>query len=174
MAHIIPHTGRPKFDFRTTSDENYKQLKKDCPEFKNLKPSTWRDIINNYTEMYKEHALETGDMMDIQGDCGNLTIKKKKRKNHNIDPKTGKLHINLPVDWKKTHELGKKVFIMNYHTDGYHFGWIWFKKTKRMRIKFPTAWTFKAMKATGKLLQHYLTVDQKYQNLYREWPANMK
>jgi hypothetical protein len=174
MNHTIPHTGRPKFDFRTTHQDNFKQLKKDHPEFKKLKVSPWRQIIINYTEMYKEHALETGEMMDIPGDCGKLAIKKKKRRTHVVDPKTGKSHINLPVDWKKSHEKGKRMFIMNYHTDGYHFGWLWFKKTKKMMIKFPNIWKFKAMKATGKLLQHYLTVDQKYQNIYREWADNMK
>lgn len=174
MDKFIPHTGRPKFDFRTTNTENFRQLKKDYPEFRKLKVSAWRGLILAYTEKYKEHLLETGDMLDIQGECGNLAIKKKKRRKLILNPHTGKTHINLPVDWKKTNALGKKVYIMNYHTDGYHFGWIWFKQVKKTGIKFPNIWKFQAMKKAKNLLFTYLMKDQKYQHIYREWSDNTK
>ena len=166
---LIPHTGRPKFDFRTSSLDNYKKFRKDYKHVK-ISVSEWRKIILQYTEIYKEYLLETGAILNVPSDCGKLLIKKKKRSRYKTNPVTGKTFMNLPVDWKKSKELKKKVYIMNYHTDGYFFGWTWVKRSRKNvpYIKYANMWKFQAMKNSKKMLFHYLTVDQKYQHLYKE------
>ena len=45
----------------------------------------------------------------------------------------GKEFVNLPVDWQKTKQKGKIIYNFNFHTEGYFFGWIWFKESTRIR-----------------------------------------
>ena len=42
----------------------------------------------------------------------------------------GKDRVALPIDWQKTKERGKVIYNFNYHTDGYFFGWMWFKNVR--------------------------------------------
>jgi len=51
---------------------------------------------------------------------GSLRIKKTKTW---FDPKT------MKVDWKKTKEIGKRVYHMNEHTNYFNFRFFWKKKT---------------------------------------------
>ena len=56
--------------------------------------------------------------------------KKKRKKIINVD---GKEIINLPIDWQKTKQKGKVIYNFNFHTEGYFFGWMWFKDSARLR-----------------------------------------
>jgi hypothetical protein len=56
---------------------------------------------------------------------------------------------------------------MNYHTEGFFFGWKWFKRT--IMIKDSDFWYFKPSRTTSRLLAHYIKVDDKYQHIYSEW-----
>ena len=90
--------------------------------------------------------------------------KKKRRK---VKSNGEKEFINLPVDWKRTKEKGKIIYNFNYDTEGYFFGWMWFKESTRLRNI--NLWYFKPSRATSRLLSHYIKTDDKYQHLYREW-----
>ena len=81
--------------------------------------------------------------------------------------KDGREFINLPVDWKKTREKGKIIYNFNYDTEGYFFGWVWFKRSTR--IRHSVLWYFKPCRNTSRLLAHYIKADPKYQHIYREW-----
>ena len=70
---------------------------------------------------------------------------------------------------KKQEKKGKYIYNFNFHTEGYFFGWIWFKTTAR--LKNVDLWYFKPSRATSRLLAHYLNVNDKYQHIYREWKA---
>jgi nucleoid DNA-binding protein len=126
----------------------------------------WRNIIYSYNELFKGHILETGDKARLPFGFGEFSINKKKRRRTIIDP-DGKEHINLPIDWQKTREKGKLIYNFNFHTEGYFFGWIWFKKS--VRFKHSDLWFFKPCRTTSRLLSHYLKTNDQYQHLYREW-----
>jgi nucleoid DNA-binding protein len=155
---------RVKVDWRSASKENYNQFCKKNPSIK-LSFDEWRNIIYSYTDAFKEYILETGERAKLPFGFGEFSINKKKRKK--IKKNNGKEFINLPVDWKKTKERGKIIYNFNYHTEGYFFGWIWFKET--IRLKQGELWYFKPSRNTSRLLSHFLKTSDKYQHIYREW-----
>ena len=125
----------------------------------------WRNIIYSFTDAFREYILETGEKAKLPFGFGEFSInKKKRRKMKGVD---GKEFVNLPVDWKKTKEKGKIIYNFNFHTEGYFFGWMWFKDSAR--LKQTDLWYFKPSRTTSRLLSHYLKTNDKYQNIYREW-----
>jgi hypothetical protein len=156
---------RVSVDWRSTSKENYISFKKAYPEIK-ISFDQWKNIIYTFNEDFKTYILETGEKGKLPGGIGDFSINKKKCKHKKIAP-DGREFINLPIDWKKTKEKGKKIYNFNHHTEGYRFRWIWFKKTAR--FKNSDLWWFKTSRTTSRLLSHYLKTDKKYQHKYGEW-----
>ena len=155
---------RVKVDWRSSSKDNYNLFCKKHPSTQ-LTYDVWRNIIYTYNELFKEYILETGDKAKLPYGFGEFSInKKKRRKMKGID---GKEFINLPIDWQKTKQKGKVIYNFNYHTEGYFFGWMWFKSSAR--FKNSDLWYFKPSRLTSRLLSHYLKTNDKYQHLYREW-----
>jgi nucleoid DNA-binding protein len=156
---------RTKIDWRSSSKENYNKFCKNYPSIK-LTYDEWRNILYTFNESFKEYILETGDRAKLPYGFGEFSINKKKRRRlkNNID---GKEFVNLPIDWQKTKEKGKVIYNFNYHTEGYFFGWMWFKNTAR--FKNADLWYFKPSRLTSRLLSHYIKTNDKYQNIYREW-----
>jgi nucleoid DNA-binding protein len=156
---------RTKIDWRSSSKENYNHFCKKNPSIK-LTYDEWRNILYTFNEAYKEYILETGDKAKLPYGFGEFSINKKKRKRlkNNID---GKEFVNLPIDWQKTKEKGKVIYNFNYHTEGYFFGWMWFKNTARFRNS--DLWYFKPSRLTSRLLSHYIKTNDKYQHIYKEW-----
>jgi nucleoid DNA-binding protein len=154
---------RVKVDWRSASKDNYNLFCKNYPEIK-ISYDQWRNIIYTFNELFKQHILETGEKIKMPYGFGDFSInKKKRRKRRGVNDE----FINLPVDWKKTKEKGKIIYNFNYHTEGYFFGWLWFKKTAR--FKNSNFWNFKPSRVTSRLLSHYLKTDEKYQHIYNEW-----
>lgn len=158
---------RTHTDYRTSSKENYINFCKSNPSV-NVTYDQWKSIIYSFNESFKEYILQTGDKVKLPFGFGEFAINKKKRKNMKVD-KEGREFINLPVDWKKTKEKHKIIYNFNFHTEGYFFGWIWFKNTAR--FKQADLWFFKPCRSTSRLLAHYIKSDDQYQHLYREWTS---
>lgn len=156
---------RTKIEWRSASKENYLDFCKKNPDIK-ISFDKWRIIVYGFNESFREYILETGDKVRLPFGFGEFSINKKKRKKIK-QSSDGKEFINLPVDWKKTKEKGKIIYNFNFHTEGYFFGWMWFRQNAR--IKHLDLWYFKPSRATSRLLSHYLTVDNKYQHIYKEW-----
>jgi len=151
-------------DWRSASKEVYNDFCKNHPLIK-LTFNEWRNIIYEFNDNFKYHILETGDKERLPCGFGEFSInKKKRRKVKDID---GKEFINLPIDWQKTREKGKVIYNFNYHTEGYFFGWVWFKE--KARFKASDLWYFKPSRLTSRLISHYLKTDNKYQHIYHEW-----
>jgi len=155
---------RTAVGWRTGSNEAYRDF---CISYPGIKVSkeVWKDIIYSFNYGFRDYILETGERIKFLSGFGEFSISKKKRKL--IKEKDGKEYINLPIDWKKTREKGKYIYNRNFHTEGYFFGWMWFKNTAR--IKFTQLWYFKPSRVSSRLLAHYLKVSDKYQNCYNEW-----
>ena len=155
---------RVKVEWRSASKENYELF---CKKFPNIKLTyvEWETIIYGYNDLFREQILETGNKEKLPLGLGQFSIIKKKRKR--IVTRDGIDHVNLPIDWQKTKEKGKVIYNFNYHTEGFFFGWYWFKKTAR--FKHSNLWFFKPMRVTSRLITHFLKIDEKYQHIYREW-----
>lgn len=155
---------RVKIDWRSSSKDNYKGFCKKHPLVK-LTFDEWRNIIYSFNEAFKNYILETGEKAKLPLGFGEFSINKKKRKKFKqVD---GVEVINLPIDWQKSKEKGKRIYNFNYHTEGYFFGWMWFRETAR--LKHTNLWYFKPTRTTSRLLSHYIKTDEKYQHIYREW-----
>ena len=156
---------RVHVDWRSSNRDNYVKF---CKKHSTIKISfdQWKGIIYGFNESFRNYILETGLKGRIPSGFGEFSITKKKRKKIVID-KEGIEHINLPVDWKKSKEKGKKIYNFNFHTEGFFFGWIWFKKSTR--IKNVNLWWFKPSRVSSRLINHYIKADDKYQHLYQSW-----
>lgn len=154
---------RVKIDWRSASRENYNNFCKKHPSIK-LTFDEWRNIIYSFNDSFKNYILETGEKAKLPFGFGEFSVnKKKRRKLKGLNNE----FVNLPVDWQKTKQKGKIIYNFNYHTEGYFFGWIWFKETAR--LKNTELWYFKPTRTTSRLLSHYIKTDDKYQYIYREW-----
>jgi len=156
---------RVAVDYRSSSKDNYINFKKSNPDIK-IPFDLWKNIVYSFNEEFKTYILETGEKVKMPGGMGDFSVTKKKRKKISVDPE-GNEHINLPVDWVKTREKGKLIYNFNFHSDGYFFGWKWFKENAR--FKNHALWWFKPSRVTSRLLAHYIKTDPKYQHIYIQW-----
>lgn len=156
---------RVKIDWRSASKEEYAKFRRKYPEIK-LSWDEWRNIIYSFNEDFKTYVLSTGEKAKLPGGFGDFAISKKKRKRIKTNPE-GREFINMAIDWKKTKEKGKRIYNFNYHTEGYSFWWMWFRKS--VRFQNSSLWYFKPTRVTSRLLTHYLKIDNKYQHLYQQW-----
>jgi nucleoid DNA-binding protein len=155
---------RVHIEWRSSSKENYINFCKKNPNII-ITFNEWKNIVYQYNEYFKNYILETGEKARLPFGFGEFSINKKKRKKFkNIK---GEEYINLPVDWQRSKVKGKRIYNFNYHTEGYFFGWMWFKEYAR--IKNVDLWYFKPSRTTSRLLSHYIQTDNKYQNIYMQW-----
>lgn len=157
---------RQKVSFRQVSKENYKRFCSQFPEIK-LDFVEWANIIYTYNSLMRDHSLETGEKVKFPWGFGEFAVTKKipKRK---VTDREGKEHMNLPIDWKKTKELGKVIYHMNYHTEGFKFKWKWFINSAK--FFFHEIWTFKPSRISSRLIKHYLNREGQHYK-YHEWES---
>lgn len=160
---------RVKVDYRSGSPSCYKDFKKKHPEIK-LSQQEWTEIIYQFNESFRNYILETGSKEKLPWGFGSFSITKKLRAVTKTTP-SGKTYTNLPIDWKKTMEKGKRIYNFNYDTDGYFFGWIWFRNDSRLKLQ--QIWRFKPSRVSSRMLAHYIKSNKKQQDLYLQW-ANRK
>lgn len=154
---------RCSVEYRSTSKEVFKRFKEKYPEIK-ITYTKWCDVIYSFNYGFRDYLLETGDRAPFPCGFGKFAICKfKPRRTKLVD---GVEIIGLPVDWKKTKEYGKKIYHMNYNTEGFKFRWLWFSSSARFE-KY-TIWNFKPSRVSSRLLKHYLT-QENYQYKYLEW-----
>ena len=140
---------RVHIEWRSSSKENYINFCKKNPNII-ITFNEWKNIVYQYNEYFKNYILETGEKARLPFGFGEFSINKKKRKKFkNIK---GEEYINLPVDWQRSKVKGKRIYNFNYHTEGYFFGWMWFKQSAR--FKNSDLWYFKPSRLTSRLLSH--------------------
>ena len=156
---------RVKVEYRSVSRDNYKRF---CQEYKNIKLSytEWSEIIYQFNEEFRNYILETGDKEKLPFGIGPFSIAKKKRVLKKLD-RNGKERINLPIDWKKTKEKGRVIYNFNHHTEGFFFGWVWFKKESKLLFK--SFWSFKPSRVSSRMIKHYIDTNAEAQHIYKEW-----
>lgn len=157
---------RVAVEYRSAGKDNYKRFCVKHPEI-DITFDEWKQVLYLYMELFRFEILDTGLPVRLPCGFGEFTISKRKRKAIKTRPSDGKEFINLPIDWQKSKEKKKTIYIMNYHTEGYSFHWMWFRHSARM--KYAKYWRFKATRETSRLLAHYLKIDKEYQYKYCEW-----
>lgn len=155
---------RVKVQYRSASKDVYKKFKQKYPQYK-IDFNTWATIIYTFNYAFRDYILETGEKTKYMYGFGDFSITKWKPEKTIIYE--GEEKVALPVDWKKTKENGgKKVFHMNFGTEGYKFKWKWF--TTSGRFFMYSLWNFKPSRVSSRLLKHYLSLPD-YHYKYLEW-----
>lgn len=120
-----------------TLKEAYKYYTEDIPEtspfFVDYK--TYRDICQEFNKSICKYILEESGEFQLPYRLGSLRIKKTKMDYDKIN--------HMRPDWKKTKEVGKTVYHLNDHTDGYRYRWAWNKSSvvtvgKKLYSFYPT------------------------------------
>lgn len=159
---------RVKYGYRTASKETYNKFKLKYPEIQ-CEFNEFVNILQSYSELFREYILETGDVAKLIWGFGYFTIlkKKKNRYKRNLVDSNGNPRLNLPIDWKATKEEGKPIYNFNFHTDGYSYWWKWYKKSSRQYLS--QFWYFKASRTTSRELAKYLNKPgSQYGQMYAE------
>ena len=155
-----------KIEYRSGSTETYKRFKAAHPDI-DLTSAEWREIVYTYNHIVRDYILDSGDIAKIPFGVGLFTITKKKIKKHKTDP-WNREWVNLPIDWKKTKELGKYMYLFNAHSDGYRYKWRWFCKTARFYMA--GLWNFKPYRESSRKLAQYLKKPGSvFSEVYQEW-----
>lgn len=156
---------RVSTEYRTASRSTFNKFKEKFPEVE-IDYTTWANIIYSFNYAFRDYALETGYKIKFIHGFGDFAITKWRP--NKIVEYEGEDKINLPIDFKRTKELGKTIYHMNYHTDGYKFRWKWFKKVAR--ICMSKYWNFKPSRISSRLLKHYISLPD-YQDKYLTWKS---
>jgi hypothetical protein len=146
--------------FNTCSEADYKLYKEYCIS-SNKEPvsyTKYKKIVLVSNEILSDKILN-GARVKLPYGLSDVFINKYKQ---DIKNKDGK--INLPIDWKKTKEYGKKIYHLNKHTDGYTFKWFWAKGDAK--FKFKDLWAFKAVRKNTRKIN---TLVKEGFNGYNEW-----
>lgn len=156
---------RPKRDWRSNSPECYKLFKVAHPEI-NINSIIFAKIVKGYNEALIEYALETGNMVFLPHRFGIVYINRNPTPNF-VKCRDGVTRNIMAVDWPKSKELGKKVYIQNLHTDGFRYSFMW-RSNKSMFIH--DCWKFRVTRIGSRLLAKNLKENyQKYRNIYHDW-----
>lgn len=157
---------RPIVDYRTGSREAYDKFT-DNHSSVTLSFEDYKKIIYTYNSLLVTHMLETGEAIKMPYGLGELVVNKYKPKRFIICP-DGVERVNLAVDWQESKKQGKKVFLLNHHTEGYQFYWMW--NWWKSRIKHADVWSFEMARVNSRLLKTYLTNPKgNYRDLYRQY-----
>ena len=134
--------------FNTCSQSDYKMYKEKSKH--KVDYELYKKINLTANTFLSEKILE-GKRIKLPFGLSDVFINKYKQE---LKSKDGKL--NLPIDWKKSKELGKRVYHLNHHTDGFTFKWFWAKS--EAKFKFKELWAFKAVRKNTRAIKKILKV----------------
>lgn len=155
---------RVPVSYRTTQKAVFERFKLKYPQFSKITYTEWVGIIYHFNYAFRDYLLETGFRSKFIHGFGEFAITKWRP--HKTVVVEGKEMMNLPIDWKKTREIGKVIYHLNYDTDGYKFKWKWFAKIARFSNS--SLFNFKPSRVTSRLLKHYLSLPD-YKEKYLSW-----
>lgn len=161
---------RVKVQYRTTSKEAYKKFRAAHPQI-DLTFDKWKEIIYAFNYAFRDHLLETGDRSKLPWGLGGFSVTKKKSRK--FITHGGKEYISLPIDWVKSRKMGKRIYHLNTHTDGYRYKWYWYIGDARFYQS--DIWVFKPSRCSSRKLAEYLKrPNSSYAQLYREQERKRK
>ncbi len=113
--------------------------------------SLYKAICADFNKKVIKDILYDSGTFKLPHRLGEIRIQKKKM-NFNDSSK-------LKVDWKRTNELGTRIYHLNDHTDNYRYKWYW-RKSKAI-IKNKTAYSFTATRDNMRTLARILLTDRR-------------
>ena len=156
---------RVKTEYRSASKQLYNKFCEKHPDI-TITFEKWKEVIYTYNYFFRDYILETGEKAKLPWGFGSFAISKRKVKKYKIF--NGKEYINLPIDWKKTKELGKVIYNLNAHTDGYRYKWLWF--ILEARIYHSDIWVFRPSRISSRKIAEYIKKPSSiYSQLYKQW-----
>lgn len=129
----------------------------------------YQNIVYAFNESFRDHLLETGEKAKLPWGFGDFVISKRKTKKFRKSKITGEQIVNLPIDWKKTKEMGERMYHFNSHTEGFKFILKWFCSSAR--FSFSETWSFKPSRITSRLINYHIKKDPNTQYKYHEWES---
>lgn len=157
---------RVSVQYSQTSKATYNRFCEANPTIK-ITYLQYSNIIYAFNYGFRDYIYETGDKGKLPFGFGDFVINKYKPK---IDRLLGKEEEGkksfIPVDWKKTKELGRYVYHLNLHSDGWKYKFQW--NYSSARFKGYKLWWFKPSRVTSRTLRHYINQEQ-YRNKYLTW-----
>lgn len=88
--------------------------------------ATFAKILRDFNKELSRVILEESEIINLPFRLGKLYITKTKQ--WYSKPEWSKIPLNLPIDWKTSKEIGKRVYHLNEHTNGYIYRWRWYKR----------------------------------------------
>lgn len=155
---------RISVEYKSASKETFKRFKEKNPDIK-ITYTLWANIIYNFNYAFRDMLFESGSKCKLPYGFGDFAVMKYKPKKFIISPINGEEYVNLPIDWIKSKAAGKRIYHMNYHTEGFRFKLKWFITSARFYKSI--IWSFKPSRVTSRLITHYIS--QGYQDKYLEW-----
>lgn len=156
---------RPKNGFRTASKECYQKFCDKNPQL-TVSFEDYKKILYTYNENLINYCLETGEKIKFPYGLGELIISKYKQSKYRRD-RDGVEKINLSIDWVESKKAGKHIYLLNAHTDGYKFCWMW--NWWKSRLKHAYIWKFGIARVHSRKLAVYLKKPNAlYKDLYKE------
>lgn len=104
---------------------------------------TFYALCEDYFKYIADLLMEQAAVVQLPYRLGHLFIDKSRSKDFN----------KLAVDWKTSKELGKKVYHLNKHTDGFKYKFTWSKQ--RCIVKNKGLYRFKACREN---VRHLATI----------------
>lgn len=109
-----------------TAHQMYEFYLRDNPEgsYDYIKREDYVELVNEYCKYLSECIVDNGGIVKLPYNKGTLGVYKWLSRSKN--PK------RTPIDWVKSKELGKRVYLTNSHSNGYLYRFMW---NKGMRYK---------------------------------------
>lgn len=161
--------GRRVADYRTCSKSCYEEFCKNHPNI-SISYKQFNSIIYTYNRMFRDYVLETGEKFKMPHGFGEVSIRKWKKQKVNTHPITGEQFIVSAIDWIKTLEKGKHVYLMNNHTDGFRFQWKWFREGAMFEGR--NVFVLNPTRESSRKIAEYIKKYPNHYHKYREWPKS--
>lgn len=158
---------KPERDFRTASRESWKLFKKAHPQLaKKINSTTYIKIVKGFNEGLIKYALDTGNQIFLPYNFGVICVHRWEGVNFKYKEDGTPQNI-MAINWPETNRLGKRVFLLNNHTEGFRYRFLW-RTTKRLPMR--DIWCFHATRVASRELARRLKEEtEKYKYMYHDW-----
>lgn len=157
---------RPVCNTRTASKKSYELF---CEKYKNIDISydEYKKILYYYNSLIAEHLIITGEEIKLPYGIGAIKIVKYRPKKNRLT-KEGKERISYPIDFKLTKELGKTVYFLNHHTEGYRFYYLW--RPNKAKLKCAIIWKLEMVRIHKRALVKVLKKPEfNFKDIYTQY-----
>lgn len=164
---LLKNVSSIKVDYKSISKQTYNEFCKRHPHVQ-ITFQQYRSILNTYNKMFRDYVVETGDSFKLPHGFGEILIWKWKKKKIITNPITGKQHIAMAIDWVKSKQQGKHIYILNNHTDGFRMQWKWLKSTARFELS--EIYVFKPTRESSRKISEAIKKNPHHYHFYQERP----